>query len=108
MKMTTTVTKAAAPKISQHIGKVGDLIRVEGVVRKIFDFGITLVHDADGNEFAVKARKLASRPGVLVIFEGVVAKHSEYKGVKRTEISSYRQEMVDDADADRISAALHA
>lgn len=88
---TKIIATAPAAKVSQHVASVGDRVEVQGVIRKMFGSKPVLhvIHDIDGNEFTVKRNKaLGSKPGVLVCLQANVVAHTEYQGVKRTELSS--------------------
>lgn len=96
---TTIITKAAAPKASQHVGEVGDRVVVKGVLRGCYSFGpkfLNVIEDHDGNIFTLRsARRYAKSIGVLVATEGTVSAHVEYKGVKRTELTGTSQQVYD-------------
>lgn len=95
----TTIIKQATPKISQHIGQIGDRVRLEGVVKTMFGASpvLHIIEDVDGNQFVVRRNKsMASSRGVLVTIEADVLEHRVYKGVKQTVLSAGRQEIVGD------------
>ncbi len=75
------------------------VLAVQGVVRKMIGHSSILhvIHDIDCNEFTVlRKNSLGSTPGVLVSIEANVEAHTECNGVKRTELSSSTQTMVQD------------
>ena len=101
--MTTMLVNNAAPrKISSHIGQIGDRVRVEGVIRKMFGSRpiMHIIEDLDGNQFVVRRNSaLGSNPGVLVTIEADVLEHRTHQEVKQTVLSAGRQEVVGDDHA---------
>ena len=91
--MATIISQAPAAKTSQHVGNVGDRVAVHGVIRQIIGTGkaFYVIHDEDGNEFTMRCTPYQA-PGKnvrsLVHVEATVLGHTEYRGVKRTELSS--------------------
>lgn len=100
----TTIAAAARSQASRHVGDIGDRVRIEGVIRQIIGTGkaLYILHDKQGNEFAVRwAPQQAAAKSVraLVCIEATVTGHTEFRGVKRTEISSGKSFVVDDNHA---------
>lgn len=96
--MTTTILQTAGqPKTSEHIGQVGDRVRVEGVVKTMFGYSpvMHIIEDISGNQFIVRRKKSMVRErGALVTIEADVMEHRLYKGVKQTVLSAGAQEIV--------------
>ena len=97
--MTSTIIRAAGlPKISRHVGSVGDRVRVDGVIRKMIGYsGKSIIHvieDADGNQFVVRRSALGSKPGVLVTLEAEILEHRTYQDTKQTILSTGKQLVV--------------
>ena len=74
------------------------------MVRKIISgYGnkaLYLIHDKDGNEFAVRWTPYQAptrNVRVLVTIEATITGHGEYRGVKRTELSPGENMGVDDS-----------
>jgi hypothetical protein len=67
---------------------------------KLIGYGkpyLNIIHDMDGNEIAYRSSiKPLADLRVLVKFEATVSGHSEYKGVKRTEITELRRHKWED------------
>jgi len=93
--MTTTILQTApAAKVSQHVANVGDRVLIKGVMGKAIRYGqeyLNVFHDHDGNEFTYRSRKPIASDRVLIAMEATIGGHTEFRGVKRTEISSKRE-----------------
>lgn len=101
--MTTTAVSPASPrKASNHIGTVGERVRVEGVIRKMFGNApvMHIIEDLEGNLFILRrGSPLASKTGVLVAIQADVLGHKVHQEIKQTILSAGRQEIITDDHA---------
>jgi hypothetical protein len=101
--MSTKVISTAAPLASQHVGRIGDRVSVQGVIRSVIGrSGVSVLHviaDIDGNEFEVRRIKALGTARGLVSLEATVEGHAEFRGVKRTKLSPGKEFRISDDHA---------
>lgn len=82
--------QARRAEVAQHVGQVGERMRVKVVVEKVIQcdgqFGVSHLHimsDDNGNVFIWFASSGAHETGAEIILKGTLKKHDERNGVKQ-------------------------